>query len=209
VAVSLQALTDYYAGEAETWEFLALTRARVIWSTSPDFAADVSVAIEAALRQSRDPGATALEVRDMRALMAKERPPQGFWDLKLSPGGLVDVEFAAQYLQIIHAAAGGPLRVHTGEALASLAEAGLAEPADLEALEAAWTVQQDLSQVLKVALEDRADPHDEPKAFRQKLAKAGGARDFATLERRLKAGRIKARAAFEATIPARGSTSKG
>ena len=31
--------------------------------------------------------------------MARERPPKGEWDLKLSPGGLVDIEFAAQYLQ--------------------------------------------------------------------------------------------------------------
>ena len=202
VAVSLRALTDYYAAEAETWEFLALTRARVVWASRPEFAADVGAAIEVALRRPRDPAVTAAEVLDMRALMAKERPPHGPWDLKLTPGGLVDVEFAAQYLQIIHAAAGGPLRVHTGEALAALADAGLAEPGALKTLLEAWTLQQDLSQVLKVALDERADPNDEPKALRQKLAKVGGTRDFAALERRLKALRIKARAAFEATIPA-------
>lgn len=201
VAVSLRALTDYYAAEAETWEFLALTRARVVWASRPDFAADVAAAIETALRRPRDALATAAAVRDMRALMAKERPAQGPWDLKLAAGGLVDVEFAAQHLQIIHASAGGPLRVHTGEALSALADAGLAAPEALTALLEAWTLQQDLSQVLKVALEERADPSDEPKAFRRKLAKVGGTRDFPALERRLKALRTKARAAFEAMVP--------
>ncbi|HEY2659369.1 MAG TPA: bifunctional [glutamine synthetase] adenylyltransferase/[glutamine synthetase]-adenylyl-L-tyrosine phosphorylase [Caulobacteraceae bacterium] len=201
VAVSLASLTNYYAEEAETWEFLALTRARVVWASSPAFAQATSAATEAALRRPRDPLTTAAEVLDMRALMARERPPHGFWDLKLSPGGLVDVEFAAQYLQIINAAHGGPLKGHTAEALAALAAAGLADHAVLSDLLAAWTLQQDLSQILKVALEDRADPSGEPKRFRQRLARAGAARDFAALERRLSDRRAKARRAFETVIP--------
>ncbi len=60
VAVSLAALEDYYEGEAETWEFLALTRARVVWSTSQAFARTAADAIETALRRpaigSRRPG---------------------------------------------------------------------------------------------------------------------------------------------------------
>ena len=40
------------------------------------------------------------DLREMRALMTRERPAAGAWDLKLSPGGLVDIEFAAQFLQL-------------------------------------------------------------------------------------------------------------
>ena len=40
VAVSFAAFDDYYQGEAETWELLALTRARVVWATTEAFAAD-------------------------------------------------------------------------------------------------------------------------------------------------------------------------
>ncbi len=107
VAVSLKALETYYQGAAETWEFLALTRARIVWASSGAFAATAAGAIEAALRRPRDPAKTARDVREMRALMERERPPSGFWDLKLSPGGLVDVEFAAQHLEIVHAARAG------------------------------------------------------------------------------------------------------
>jgi glutamate-ammonia-ligase adenylyltransferase len=120
------------------------------------------------------------------------------WDLKLSPGGLVDIEFAAQFLQIVAAEAGGPLVRHTGEALAACT--GLAGAAELTVLRAAWVLQQDLSQVLKVALPDSADPSTEPAGFRQLLARAGGVRDFRSLAARLKAARVQARKAYEAVV---------
>jgi glutamate-ammonia-ligase adenylyltransferase len=200
VAVSLAAFEGYYAGEAETWEFLALTRARVVWSTSPAFAATAARAIETALRRPRDPAATAREVKAMRALMDRERPAKGFWDLKLARGGLVDIEFAAQHLQIVHAAAGGPLEPHTAEARAALSRAGLVAPDLAEALERAWRLQQDLSQVLKVALPEGEDPSQEPEPLKALLAKAGRAPDFKALAETLRARRAAARRAFEAVL---------
>ena len=107
VAVSLKAFEQYYDGEAETWEFLALTRARVVWGSSEEINRQAERAIEAALRRPRDRRKTTADVRDMRDLMRRERPPTGKWDLKLADGGLVDIEFAAQYLQIVLAANGG------------------------------------------------------------------------------------------------------
>jgi len=200
VAVSLAAFEHYYAGEAETWEFLALTRARVVWASSPAFAEAVSADIAAALRRPRDPGAAAKDVRDMRALMHQERPASGVWDMKLARGGLVDVEFAAQHLQLIHAAAGGPLRPHTAEALAAMGAAGLADPAHVEVLTSAWRLQQDLSQVLKLAFDHDVDPAAEPKGFRDRLARAGGVRRFGDLEARLAKVRARAVKAFDALV---------
>ena len=200
VAVSFAAFTSYYEREAETWELLALTRARVVWASTPIFAARVSAEIEAALRQRRDAAVTVREVRDMRGLMAKEHPPSGFWDLKRSPGGLIDIEFAAQALQILHAGRGGPLRVHTGEALAALAEAGVANPDLLATLRDAWSLQQTLSQLMRVALDDPADPDAEPKGFRSRLARAGEARGFPALKSRLLKARLAARRAYEAVL---------
>ena len=200
VAVSVNAFEGYYEGEAETWEFQALTRARVVWSSSPVFAEAVGAAIETALRQPRDPAQTARDVKAMRALLEKEKPARGFWDLKLARGGLVDIEFAAQLLQIVHAAAGGPLRVHTGEALLALREAGLVAPDIADALEHAFTLQQDLSQVLKVALPEGEDPSHEPEPLRALLAKAGHAPDFKALVETLRERKAAARRAFEAIL---------
>ncbi len=188
VAVSLPALERYYAGEAETWELLALTRARVVWSTSDLFGEAVRRGIEQALRRPRNLARAATDVAEMRALMARERPPWGEWDLKLGPGGLVDIEFAAQFLQLAGAAEGGPLAQNTGEALAALAAEAPARSAPLEPLCDAWTLQQALNQVLRLALPDRADPSAEPLAFQALLARVVGAEDMeglqATLQRK-------------------------
>jgi glutamate-ammonia-ligase adenylyltransferase len=198
VAVSTTAFADYYAKDAETWELLALTRARVAWASREVFGDEVCALVEAALRAPRDRVQAAADTRAMRRLMDEERPSKGLWDLKLSPGGLVDIEFATQFLQIVSAEQGGPLVQHTGAALAACA--GLADAGALATLQAAWTLQQDLSQVLKVALPDSTDPTGEPAGFRALLARAGGVRDFRTLTARIKAARIGARKAFEAVV---------
>jgi glutamate-ammonia-ligase adenylyltransferase len=132
--------------------------------------------------------------------MERERPPKGNWDLKLSPGGLVDIEFAAQFLQLAHAAQGGPMAPNTAEALAAFRAAGVAPPHPLADLEHAWRLQQDLTQLLKVALEQGADPEAEPPAFRALLARAGGARDFRQLRARLAKAQAAAHAAYEVVV---------
>jgi hypothetical protein len=96
--------------------------------------------------------------------------------------------------------AGGPLAQNTGEALAALGRAKLGDPAALGALEAAWRLEQDLSQLLKVALEDGHDPDTEPKAFRTLLARAGGVRAFRSLKTKLAKAKVEARGAFEAVV---------
>jgi [glutamine synthetase] adenylyltransferase / [glutamine synthetase]-adenylyl-L-tyrosine phosphorylase len=150
-----------------------MTRARIVWASSPAFAAEAAAAVERALRRPRDAKRTARDVRDMRALMERERPPSGPWDLKLSPGGLVDIEFAAQHLQLARAAEGGPLRANTAEALAALNAEGVGDPGALEALQDAWRLQQNLTQLLKVALEDDANPEGRRGGFRRSQGAPG------------------------------------
>ena len=189
VAVHLPAFEDYYRTEAETWELMALTRGRVVWATSDAFAARVGLAIETALRRPHDRAGLAAEALAMRRLMESEHEAAGPWDVKRAPGGLVDAEFAAQFLQLAHAADGGPLSPNTGGALAAFAgeASGLIE---------AWRLQQDLSQLLSLALEPGADPGGEPEAFRRILAKAGAARTFPALVKTLARRQAEARRAW-------------
>lgn len=200
VAVSFAAFEDYYEREAETWELMALTRGRVVWASSPAFGADATAAMETALRRPRVRKKTAKDVREMRQLLEQERPPKGEWDLKLSPGGLVDIEFAAQFLQLAHAGEGGPLDQNTAQALAAAGQAQLAPAEAIAALQKAWSLQQNLTQLLKVALEDNPDPDQEPKAFRALLARAGEAKDFKALKTKLDAARAGARKAYETIV---------
>ncbi len=204
VAVSLAAFEAYYTKGAEkgadTWEFLALTRARVVWATSSDFADLIKLKVETFLRRPVSVPETALDVLNMRALMEKERPAKGQWDFKLSIGGQIDCEFAAQYLQLIHAADGGPLRAGTLQALEAMKRANLAPGDDLEALIVAWRVQQSLAQVMRVSLTGSEDPQQEPEVFQRKLARAVATRRLDTLEKKLKDIRKRARTAFEKIV---------
>jgi glutamate-ammonia-ligase adenylyltransferase len=182
---------------------MAMTRARVVWASTPDFAAEAEAILDEALRQTRiGPRALASDVASMRALLDEEKPPSGEWDCKLCPGGFVDIEFSVQYLQLLGAAAGQPVMPNTAEALEALAERQAAPPALIADLQAAWSLQQAVVQLLRVALTDAADPTSEPAAFRRRLAKSAGARDFRTLVSRLRAARAKARMAFQALVQA-------
>jgi len=191
VAVRLSAFDAYYDEEAATWEFMALTRARVVWASDAGFGQRTAEAIERALRRPRPGVDVARDVRAMRDLMDRERRPDGFWDLKLSPGGLVDAEFVGQYRQLQAAQGGGALTVSTLEQLK-----------DDPVLAEAWRLQQRLGQLTACAFDDRPDLEAESATFRQRLADATGQEDFDTLVASLKAARLAARQAFEAALPA-------
>ena len=192
VSLPLSAVEDYYARDADTWEFMALTRARVVWSDDAGFGERVTQALQDILRRPRPPGVDiAADARRMRDLMARERPARGFWDLKLARGGQVDAEFVAQVSQLRAARDGGAVAASTLDGLAGQPE--LAE---------AWRLQQALAQVLAAAFDERPDPAAEPDGFRSRLAEVAGCDSFDTLQARLTEVRSAARAAFERALPA-------
>ena len=104
LATQIDGFASYQENEAWTWEHLALTRARVV-SASPAFAARIEEVIRAVLTRPRDAGHVAGDVVEMRRAIAQEKGDDERWDLKYAAGGLIDIEFIAQYLQLVHAAA--------------------------------------------------------------------------------------------------------
>jgi glutamate-ammonia-ligase adenylyltransferase len=138
----------------------------------------------------------------MRALMENEKPPRGAWDLKMRPGGLVDLEFTVQLLQLAHAKGGGPLRPGVAEALEVLVEHGLLDEAKGRALLESWRLQAGLAQWLGATLEPDADPAEEPEPYRRKLARAGGARSLDALERKLSRVQSRTRSMWRAVAVA-------
>ncbi len=145
IAVSVTTFARYQREEAWVWEQMALTRARVIAGPA-DLAAEIEAAIRSVLTRPRDPVALVVEVAAMRARMAEEQRTQSIWDAKHVRGGLVDIEFIAQYLQLRHAhAVPEVLSPNTREALSRLRAAGVlaADAADdlINALDLWQTVQ--------------------------------------------------------------------
>ncbi len=70
---------------------------------------------EAVITSPRDAAALRQEITDMRARVAKAHPvPEGKFDVKHSPGGMVDAEFVVQYLVLLHSSAHPELRANVG-----------------------------------------------------------------------------------------------
>jgi glutamate-ammonia-ligase adenylyltransferase len=101
LVVSLDAFARYQREEAWTWEHMALTRARPVFGSSA-VQTQASELIQSILDQRRDPAAVAADASHMRAEMARHKPAAGLLDVKLGPGGLVDLEFAVHVLQLTH-----------------------------------------------------------------------------------------------------------
>ncbi len=184
VAARLSTFRAYQAGEAEIWEHMALTRARPV-------AGDVSLGVEAqqiiaqTLYRKRDFAVLAKAAREMRALVAKEKGDGGPWDLKLAPGGLLDIEFIAQVLALSFGGKWRSLRVHgTAEILA--AAAGKVLDVDLaERLGEALDLFTRVAQGLRLSLGEGADPAKAAEGVKRRLAAAAGLPDFLRVERQL------------------------
>ena len=120
MAVRLDAFQAYQLGEAWTWEHMALLRARPVHG-SPAGRARLDAATKVVLASPHDAAKVRTDAASMRADMAKHKPPSGPLDIKLGPGGLVDLEFAVHVLQLVHGLGFDPRLEH---AIAALVDAG-------------------------------------------------------------------------------------
>jgi [glutamine synthetase] adenylyltransferase / [glutamine synthetase]-adenylyl-L-tyrosine phosphorylase len=196
LATKLDSFQNYQENEAWTWEHMALTRARVV-SASPDFRTRVERVIHETLRRRRDPDLVAGDVVEMRRAIAVEKGDKQRWDLKYAAGGLVDLEFIAQYLQLVHAAEHPEvLDTSTARVLDRAWRLGLIETADAECVRAAARLYHDLTQVLRLCLAGPFDPKQAGLGLLNLLARAADVPDFATLEAHLADTQARVRASF-------------
>src|SRR6202023_2757151 len=152
LATQIGGFESYQEREAWTWEHMALTRGRVVSSPQP-FAARVDAVIHNVLCRKRDARSIAADVVEMRGAIAKEKGDADPWDLKYAAGGLVDIEFVAQYLPIVHAAALPEiLDTSTARMLDKAARLGMLAPEDAAVLRPAVRLFHDLTQVLRLCL---------------------------------------------------------
>ncbi len=186
VATRLSSFIDYQTSSAWTWEHLALTRARAVAGPAALRKA-INDTIRAVLTRPRDRAAVAEEVKVMRAKIADEKGTEDIWDLKQVRGGLIDLEFIAQFLQIVSAAEHPDiLDQNTEMALTKLSAAGVLTPGDAEILIPAARLCHTLTQVLRLCLDKPFAAAEAPLALRDLLARASDMPDFDTLEATLK-----------------------
>jgi glutamate-ammonia-ligase adenylyltransferase len=139
---TLASYRAYYRRWSLPWEAQALLRAEPVAGDPELGAAFMAIADELRYPPGGIAETAVREVRRLKARMEAERMPRGVepaLQLKLGPGGLADVEWVAQLLQLRHAQAIPALRTtRTLTALTAASDAGLIAAADAQTLEAAW-----------------------------------------------------------------------
>ncbi|KDA02872.1 bifunctional [glutamine synthetase] adenylyltransferase/[glutamine synthetase]-adenylyl-L-tyrosine phosphorylase [Hyphomonas oceanitis] len=185
VAVSLSAFERYQNDEAWTWEHMALTRLRFVAGDAGLGASVLTMAKAAiAARAEKDSGQIAQDVSDMRIRLYKEKPGKGLWDLKTEQGGLIDIEFIVQEAMLM---AGRPECIwpNVEDALKGIPDSAAKPDADYGVLEEALAYLQALQQVQRLAIGSDMEADEIPDGLKDRLCRAVGAEDFASLEARL------------------------
>lgn len=200
VATSLAGFADYQKSEAETWEHLALSRARVL-AGDAGLAARLGGVIGSLLSERRDPRKIQREIAAMRALMAHEKPGADRFDVKDWPGGLVDCEFAAQALVLLNAAShSGLLGKGTQETLIEAERLAILPAKAGNALTEAWRLQTDFLQMTRLCLDAPFNEAEASAIFKQKLANRLDFPDFKQFSVELADRQRKARLALESVV---------
>ena len=200
VASHIISFAEYQEREAWTWEHMALTRARVI-SAAPGFRSQIEKIIRDVLTRPRDTAGVANDVAEMRRAIALEKGEDDVWDLKYAAGGLVDIDFIAQYLQLVHAAARPDiLDVSTLQVLDNAARLGVLPQASAEILRAAALLYHDLTQILRLCVSERFKPESAGEDLLRVMARAGDAPDFSSLQARVKEIQAEVRREFREIV---------
>ncbi len=178
LATRLAGFIQYHHESAWTWEHMALSRARVV-QADDGLGEVIDTAIAEILSRPREAAKTVDDVLTMRALMAKERPRRHAFDLKLAPGGLIDLEFIAQSAQLVARDAVAAPQAPVDEVLRRLGETGLV-PAG-ERLAEIHTLYSTVLQVMSAALADPFKEEGWTEAFRELLAQRTNTPNFERL----------------------------
>ncbi|HWU90715.1 MAG TPA: hypothetical protein VN253_25790, partial [Kofleriaceae bacterium] len=184
LVTSLAGWRRYHAEVARLWERQALTKLRPV---AGDRALGEEVARLAAETVYGAPpealgGARAIadEIGRMRERI--ERELGGKLDLKVNAGGVVDVEFAAQYLQLVHGHAHPALRTtSTVEALRAAARCGVAPAGEIELLDQGYRFLRRIEHRLRVVHDQPIHRLPESEVELDKLARRSGFPDGAVL----------------------------
>lgn len=202
VATHFESFSKYQRGEAWTWEHMALTRARVVAGDAA-FAKVIATEIGDILALPHDKAKVRADAVEMRAMVEEEKPPRDLWDLKLAPGGLIDLEFIAQVAVLNGGIEAGPRPTATNELLARLAP-GFAPPQARQELVEAYSLYSALSQMIRLCLTGPFERDDVPPGLADLLLRQTDLPDFKVLEAHIKETARKVRESFDLLLRAGG-----
>ena len=201
VATHLDSFRKYQREEAWTWEHMALTRARPV-AGDASLREEVEGDVKAILALPRDERKVFAEAAEMRGTIETEKPPKDLWDIKLIPGGLIDLEFIAQVAALTGNVDAPARLVGTGEMLARLAPS-FADAQVRQDLAEAHALYSGLTQVIRLCLTGAFDRKDVPPGLADMLLRLTDLPDFGVLEADLKETAQKVRKHFDLLLRAK------
>lgn len=176
VACSLSAFAEYYSNSAWTWEFLALTRARVIY-TNDTTRQKLEATVEDALIASPIGEKLQVDAAEMREKLRDQFYKGNPWDVKHAPGGLVDIEFTYQYLALKHKDALLPLPTGVPECLDALETNGFLTSKNCRTLKNGYKFQRYIQSLVRLSLEKLPETEqDIPTGLLQIMKERSGGR---------------------------------
>ena len=190
---------DYQLNQAWNWEHMALTRGRVL-AGGDKLRQKVEATIGDILSAPRDMAKLAQDAEDMRQRLRTHQPQAGPFDIRRGDGGLVDVEFIAQSLQLAHGAQHDGLLVPQPlpQILSALKSADCLERDAHDGLQAAAACFLSLRQIASLCLED--DETTPPAAIAGLLLEALNEPDMSRLSHVIEQHRAHVAACFEASM---------
>ncbi|HTL34811.1 MAG TPA: bifunctional [glutamate--ammonia ligase]-adenylyl-L-tyrosine phosphorylase/[glutamate--ammonia-ligase] adenylyltransferase [Kofleriaceae bacterium] len=198
---SLTAWRRYHEQSARLWERQALIKLRPV-AGDPALGAEVArLAADTVYGKSHDPKAVADEIAAMREKI--ERELGGKYDLKTNPGGVIDVEFAAQFLQLVHGHAHAELRTtSTSAALRAAAALEIAPAGMLDLLDQGYRFLRGVEHRIRVVNDQPVHRLPESSDELDRLARRTGFPDRAALVERVERWQHDIRAAYRTLLGA-------
>jgi glutamate-ammonia-ligase adenylyltransferase len=201
VATHIDAFRKYQRQDAWTWEHMALSRARAIGGDA-GLCGEVEAEVAAVLAMPRDTAKVMAEASGMRSMIEKEKPALDLWDIKLIPGGLIDLEFIAQVAVITGHVEDGRRGTGTAEILAHLAPDFAGSQVRQELVDA-YSLYLAVTQMMRLCLTGAFDRDDVPPGLSDLLLAVTDLPDFGVLEAHLKETSQKVRMDFDLLLRAK------
>ncbi|MBT6035226.1 MAG: bifunctional [glutamine synthetase] adenylyltransferase/[glutamine synthetase]-adenylyl-L-tyrosine phosphorylase [Kordiimonadaceae bacterium] len=172
LAVSIDSFNDYQAGQAWTWEHMALTRGRVIAGPEPLKKKIEKGILKIISHKGRDQNNLLHEVAKMRKRLEDNFATSNIWAMKHIRGGVIDVEFICQYLLLKHGAKKPSILVkNTLEQITILFKTKILEKEIAAELYKATHMLQSIQAMLRLCLGNVANDEEKPYALLLTLSK--------------------------------------
>ncbi|WP_193175883.1 bifunctional [glutamine synthetase] adenylyltransferase/[glutamine synthetase]-adenylyl-L-tyrosine phosphorylase [Oricola nitratireducens] len=180
LATSFRSFSRYQRNEAWTWEHQALCRARTV-AGDAGLRAKVETELDEILRLPRDAAKLKEDIVSMRHRLLKDKPASGIWDIKLAEGGLMDIDFIAQFL-VLTGLPNGNLNGADATHIFKLSDDVLLGENDKEILAKAFSDYSAIMQIVRLCTEKGFDPETAPKGLIDRLCAAGGFPNLETMQ---------------------------